>query len=260
MSRTDTILTALALALWLGQVANANAHELIHRPRRVLRRLGVVGFVTLLYGHHASAHPKVHHRFVGTPRDPATARLGESFHRYMVRAWRGGFRKGHAAEQALLRARHGAEWRRHDPYLWYVGGGLACMALAWGLGGLAGMAWYLVLAGAAQTQILMSDYVQHYGLRRAETAPGTYEPVGPAHSWNAPHVYSGAMMLNAPRHSDHHTHPARPFATLRLDRNMPLLPYSLPVMASIALYPRLWRRVMDHRARAWSADRHADAA
>ncbi|KGJ19629.1 hypothetical protein IX55_09630, partial [Paracoccus sanguinis] len=43
---------------------------------------------------------------------------------------------------------------------------------------------------------------------------------------------------------------ARPWPALRLDRAAqprPLLPWSLPVMAAIALVPPLWRRVMDRR-------------
>jgi alkane 1-monooxygenase len=32
---------------------------------------------------------------------------------------------------------------------------------------------------------------------------------------------------------------------------MPKLPYSLPIMAVIALVPPLWRRVMDRRVAQW---------
>jgi alkane 1-monooxygenase len=107
----------------------------------------------------------------------------------------------------------------------------------------------------AQTQLLLSDYVQHYGLRRAEVN-GRAEPVGPQHSWNAPNPFSSALMLNAPRHSDHHARPARPYPGLELNREtMPILPYSLPMMAVIALVPPLWRRVMDKRARSWANTR-----
>jgi alkane 1-monooxygenase len=108
------------------------------------------------------------------------------------------------------------------------------------------------IAGYAQIQILLSDYVQHYGLHRAHTSQGRLEPVGPHHSWNAPHVMSAAMTLNAPRHSDHHVTPHRPYPALQLDRaTMPVLPHSLPVMAVLALVPPLWRRVMDRRAARW---------
>ena len=61
------------------------------------------------------------------------------------------------------------------------------------------------------------------------------------------------MMLNAPRHSDHHAHPARPFPQLSLPPGdaAPRLPRSLPVMACVACVPPLWRRMMDRRAAAW---------
>ena len=60
------------------------------------------------------------------------------------------------------------------------------------------------------------------------------------------------MMLNAPRHSDHHLRPARAFPQLEITpETMPVLPHSLPVMAVVALVPPLWRRVMDHRVAKW---------
>jgi len=36
---------------------------------------------------------------------------------------------------------------------------------------------------------------------------------------------------------------------------MPMLPYSLPMMAVIALMPPLWRRVMDPRVAHWEKAR-----
>jgi len=239
--------------LWIGQVGNSNAHELIHRPQTWLRRFGTLLFVSVLYGHHASAHPKVHHRHVATPNDPATARLGESVYAYFPRAWIGGFRAGRAAERRLLESRYGAAWWKHDPYLFYAGGAVVFPAAALILFGPAGLLWYIVLSALSQMQLLISDYVQHYGLTRSIRDDGKPEPVGPAHSWNAPHWYSGAMMLQAPRHSDHHAHPARPFNHLSLPpkSEAPRLPYSLPIMGAIAMLPTLWRRVMDRRANRW---------
>jgi alkane 1-monooxygenase len=74
-------------------------------------------------------------------------------------------------------------------------------------------------------------------------------PVSPALSWNAPHWFTGHLMLNAPRHSDHHAHPSLPFPALRLERSdgVPMLPASLPVMAAAAMIPPVWHRVMDRR-------------
>lgn len=240
-----------ATGLCLGQIGNANAHELIHRTGRGLRGLGIAVYVALLYGHHASAHTLVHHVRVATRDDPATARLGESFYRYAWRAWRGSFREGWRAESARA-ARIARPILRH-PYGLYLGGAALMLALAMALGGVKGMVLYLLLAGFAQAQLLMSDYVQHYGLIRRARPDGRPEPVGARHCWNAAHPASSAMMLNAPRHSDHHAHPARPYPALTLPKDAPTLPHSLPVMACIALWPRLWRQVMDGRATLWCA-------
>jgi len=77
------------------------------------------------------------------------------------------------------------------------------------------------------------------------------------HSWDAPQPVSALWMLNAPRHSDHHAHPGRIYPALRLGDlatpGRPVLPRSLPAMATIALIPPLWRRVMDRRVTALRA-------
>ena len=246
-----------ALALFMGQVGNSNAHELIHRSNRWLRRLGRWVFISHLFGHHASAHPKVHHRFVATAEDPNSARLGQGFWHFAPRAWIGSFRAGLAAERALIARRRGGAARvplTATPYGVYIAGGVLWCVIALALGGGAGLMWYLALAGHATTQLLLSDYVQHYGLRRARLEDGRYGPVTARHSWNAPHRASALLMLNAPRHSDHHAHPDRAFPALRLPApdSAPTLPRALPRMALLALAPRLWRREMDGRVRAWA--------
>ena len=241
------LFTATALAL--GQIGNSNAHELIHRKSRILRRLGIWAYISVLYGQHASSHHLVHHIRVATSDDPATALRGESLYRFIPRAWRGGLVLGYRAEKRRLQVAGRPHWQH--PYVTYGVGAVLMLALAYALGGGAGLVWYLALALAAQVQLLMSDYVQHYGLMRRRDARGLVEPFGPAHAWNAPHVLSSAMMLNAPRHSDHHRNPARPYPALRLPQAVPMLPHSLPVMAVIALFPPLWRRVMHPRLKAW---------
>ncbi|CAM3130329.1 alkane 1-monooxygenase [Paracoccus aminovorans] len=248
MGAVSRVALFLGLGMFFGQVSNSNAHELIHRGSRGLFRLGAAVYVTLLFGHHASAHRLVHHRYVATAQDPNSARFGESFWHFLPRALAGSFRAGLAAERALSAAKPG----RPNPYAVWVGGGLACCLAAWLVFGWAGLGWYLGLCLYAQVQMMLADYVQHYGLQRARRADGRYEPVGPRHSWDAPHFLSSLMMVNAPRHSDHHAHPGRAYPGLRLQRAAaprPMLPYSLPVMAALAMLPRLWRRVMDPRVR-----------
>jgi alkane 1-monooxygenase len=235
-----------------GQVAHPAAHELIHKPGRALRLLGRLIYASLLVGHHASAHLRVHHVHVGSDADPNSAQRGEGFYRYALRASRQSFRAGLAAESRLRAHADKPAWTH--PYALYMTVAAATFLLAAGLAGWGGIAALLGIAAYAQLQILMSDYVQHYGLRRHVMADGRLEPVGPQHSWNAPHWFSSALMLNAPRHSDHHVTPSRPFPALQLDpERMPYLPHPVPLMATIALVPPLWRRVMDPLCDRWAA-------
>ncbi|QYK43642.1 MAG: alkane 1-monooxygenase [Paracoccaceae bacterium] len=234
-----------AFGLWFGQVANPAAHELIHRGDRRLFRLGAAVYASLGFGHHASAHRLVHHRHAASRADPNTARPGEGYYRFFLRAWAGSFREGRRAEAARPRGLH--------PYAWYLAGTAAAAGLAVLLAGGWGLAAWAGLALHAQSQLLLSDYVQHYGLQRRAGPDGRLEPVGDRHSWNAPHWFTGAMMLNAPRHSDHHAHPARPFPALRLPGpdDAPRLPHALPVCCVVALVPPVWRRMMAPHVARW---------
>lgn len=241
----------LGLGTFFGQVSNSNAHELIHSPTRAPKRLGVAVFSSLFFGHHASAHPLVHHVWVASDHDPNSARLGEGFYRFWPRAWVGSFRAGFTAENRRRKAAS-LGWMTH-PYILYASGSAVTLLCAGVIGGWRGVSVLITLAIYAQMQLMISDYIQHYGLRRQIDANGRLEPVGSRHSWNAAPWYSVAMMLNAPHHSDHHANPARPFPSLRLDRDsMPMLPYSFPVMGAIAMVPSLWRRIMDRRVAQWS--------
>ena len=249
----EKVLLLIGAGTFLGHVAHPAAHELIHRSNRGLYRLGVLVYAMMLFGHHASAHRLVHHTAVATPGDPNSAREGESFWQFAPRAWIGGFRAGWVAEDAL-RARRKTRSGVH-PYVWYLGIGLASLASAVLIGGPSGALIWLFLSAHAQMQQLLGDYVQHYGLTRARLPDGRYEPVGPRHSWNTPHWFSSALMLNAPRHSDHHAHPSRPYPALRLTQDAPLLPWPLPVACALAMVPRLWRRRMRRHLARWQ-DRH----
>ena len=230
----------LGASLWLGQISNPMAHELIHQTKRGLFWLGAVVFSTMAFGHHTSAHRLVHHRHAASPADPNTARSGEGFYAFFLRAWRGSFILGWRAEKD----RRGAGLH---PYVIY----LAIAAISLIFAALLGGVWvWVMLCLSAQAQLLLSDYVQHYGLSR-KSVDGRLEPVADRHSWNAPFWFSSAMMLNAPRHSDHHAHPARPFTALRSGEDAPQLPWPLPLACTIALAPPIWKRKIRPHLKPW---------
>ncbi len=238
----------LATASFMGQVSHPNAHELIHRSAAPLRALGAAVYTSIGFGHHVSAHRLVHHRNVGTSDDPNTPLPGESFYAYLPRAWHGSFEAGIMAEIDKLERRERGPNHVTNPYWIWLGGAAATLILVTVLGGPFAAVVLLGLAGLTGAQILMSDYIQHYGLQRLILPTGRIEPLAAHHSWNAPKGFSSYLMMNAPAHSEHHLHPDRPYERLDPQADVPTLPFSMPVMAMIALVPGIWHRMMDKRA------------
>lgn len=249
----------LGFGLWFGQVSNSCAHELIHRSHKPAFWLGEWIFISLLYGHHVSSHRLVHHSHVATSDDPNTAAEGENFYEFLLRAWPGEFQTGYEMENARRDGPRISAMQLH-PYTRYLGGAAIFVLIFGQAFGFYGFLSYILLCFYAQIQLLLSDYVQHYGLERRKIGLDSHEPVGPQHSWDAPDLFSGLMMLNSPRHSDHHLHPTRTYTELEIseDGRAPLLPYSLPVMATLALVPTVWHRIMDRRLVAFKTGTKVD--
>ena len=254
-SSPEKVLLVITMGLYAGQVSNACAHELIHRSTRNARRLGTAMYCSILNGQHVSAHLLVHHIHAGTPQDPTSAPLGRGFYRFALTAGVAEFRAGWRAE---TRRRITNPSGLH-PYCIYIAGAAIALLSAALMGGSWAVLALMALSLHAQMQLLLSDYVQHYGLTRAKKPDGSASPMGPEHSWNAPHPYSAALLMNAPHHSDHHMHPKRAFPDLELRaETMPVLPHSLPVMGTIALLPPLWRAIMDKRVQQWTPPQNFD--
>lgn len=214
----------------------------------------------VLYSHFRSEHLLVHHRYVGTPRDPVTARYNEGFHRYYPRVlwqcWVSAFQ----AEQAKLARRKQAWTHPSNPFFRYWFLQAACVGMAALLGGVSGLVLFLVQAGVAIWQLELVNYIEHYGLTRRHLGEGKYEPVKPHHSWNAAHKASNWLLINLQRHSDHHYKPNRRFPLLQnyAEDEAPQLPFGYPVMTIAAMVPPLWRRVMNPKVRAWRRRHYPD--
>jgi alkane 1-monooxygenase len=244
----------MGYTLYFSHVSNAAGHELIHRSDRLSFTLGKWIFISLLFGHHTSAHRLIHHRYVATRFDPNTARYGETFYRFFARAWRGSFRAGLSAENIRLgQAAESRQISTANPYFFYITGSFALLGISTVCAGPMGLIFHITLAFLSQVGLLLTNYTQHYGLTRSQSKDGTFAPVAPQHSWNAPHWFARNLTLNAPLHSDHHAKPSRCFAQLQnhAPHAAPRLPYSPEIMSTLALFPRRWRKVMHPRVAKW---------
>ena len=103
----ELIALAFGLGVMGGTIGIVYAHELMHRQSRLERWLGDILMAMALYGHFRTEHLLVHHRYVGTPRDAATARYNENFHRFFLRVLRdslpSAWREGTSARAATSR-------------------------------------------------------------------------------------------------------------------------------------------------------------
>lgn len=264
--QADHLSLAEKLALFFGQgvmsgtIGIVYAHELLHQSNRLERWLADLLLASVLYSHFRSEHLRVHHLYVGTPRDPVTARYGEGFHRYFLRVLRSCPGSAWRAEAALLRRQGKGPFVARNPFVLYAVLQGLMLALALTLGGWLGLGLFLWQAFIAIWQLELTNYVEHYGLTRRHLGEGRYEHVLPRHSWNASHRASNWLLINLQRHSDHHYKPDRRFPLLQHHAadQAPQLPYGYPVMAAVALVPRLWRRVMNPRVRAWRRQFYPD--
>ena len=236
-----------------GAVGIVYAHELLHQKNRLERWLGDLLLAMVLYSHFRSEHLRVHHIHVGTTRDPVTARFGEGFHRYFWRVLRECPPSAWRAERAMLSRKGKTMLSPENPFWLYAALQGGMLALAFALGGWEGLALFLWQAFIAVWQLELVNYIEHYGLTRRHLGEGRYERVQPHHSWNAAQRASNWFLINLQRHSDHHTKPDRRFPLLQNHGpdSAPQLPFGYSLSAGIALFPPLWRWMMNPRVRAW---------
>ena len=243
-----------------GAVGIVFAHELIHQKNRWEQRLGEWLLITVLYGHFKSEHVIVHHRFVGTPRDPVTARYNESFYHFFARVLPGCVVSAWAAEKERLTLNGLPIWHQSNPFWRYGVGQFLVLAAAGIIGGWPGVGYFILQAFVAVLVLEQVNYTEHYGLTRQLLPSGKYEPVRPHHSWNAAHRITNYLLINLQRHSDHHARPDRRYPLLQTysATDAPQLPYGYPIMTAMAFNPWLWRRVMNKRVRQWRKDHYPD--
>jgi alkane 1-monooxygenase len=229
----DAILFTASVGLATGGAGITIAHELGHKLPRLDRFLSRLLLASVAYGHFTVEHNRGHHARVATPEDPASARYGESFWRFLPRTLFGSL--AHAWE--LDRAEVLRPWA-------------ATLAIAATLGlafGPWAVAFFFGQAAVAVLQLEAVNYIEHYGLQRRKLADGHYERPTAAHAWDAYERLSNCFLVHLQRHADHHLNPGRPYAALQPQAESPKLPAGYPAMVPLALLPPLWFAVMNPR-------------
>lgn len=230
------------------------AHELGHKNNPVEQWLARLVLAVPAYGHFTVEHGRGHHRWVATPEDHASARMGESIYRFALRELPGGIHRAWQLEGDRLRAAGQSRWGPHNTMLQsYAVTTLLQGGLVWTFGAV--MLPFLAIHNiVAWWQLTSANYVEHYGLlRRRSSGAGLheggtgYEAPQPHHSWNTNHLVTNLVTFHLQRHSDHHAHPMRRYQCLRDFQQLPRLPSGYFGMFPLAYVPPLWFKVMDPR-------------
>ena len=231
-------LAAASTGFHSGAMGIVAAHEMIHRSDQRWVQAGKILLFNALNAYFFIDHLRVHHRYVGTLRDHATARYGENFYQFLGRSLRGQCHEALQLEAAAARKKGKAAYGFQN---YFVRNTLSQLLL---LFALALFAWPLPLAmlmQAAIANILLeyTNYIEHYGILRPENARVNY-----ATSWQSDKWFSRFLLYDLSRHSDHHVHGARPYHQLRSFEDAPELPGGYASLILPALIPPLWFRLI----------------
>ena len=228
-------------------------HELVHRRSAWERRLGEFLLSSASYPQYSTEHVYIHHAKVGTPLDVGSAPKGESFWRYFPRevvsnvtnSWE--FAGERLARRGLLRWHYSNPFWRYGVFVvfWY--------GLVYWMGGIRAVPVFVFLGLSCVFSMKISNYFQHYGLRRVLQPNGRWEKVMPRHSWDADWKFSNWMFFNMQRHADHHAAASRhyPLLQVRSADDTPELPGTYADMMNIVLRPKRWFAKMDPLVDQW---------
>ena len=246
MSFADKLGLMVTVGLIGGLAINA-AHELGHKRLQSERRLSKVALAQTCYGHFFVEHNRGHHLRVATAEDPASARLHESLYAFIPRSVIGSLRSAWSLEAARLARIGKSRWTLSNDVLnaWLLSVGLFTVLAVWFRPVV--LPWLSGQAVIGFCLLETVNYLEHYGLRRQKLPSGRYERVRPAHSWNSSTVITKVLLFHLQQHSDHHVNPRRNYQVLRHVDEAPQLPSGYSAMLLLALFPPLWRRVMDTR-------------
>ncbi len=234
----------------IGMVSGAGinaAHELGHRRGRLGPWLARLALAPALYGHFQVEHNRGHHVRVATPEDPASARLGESYWRFLPRTMLGGLHSAWQLEAARLAQQRLGRWNWRNEILQAWAISLLLLLLVGVMLGPVGILFFVLQAIYGASLLETVNYIEHYGLLRQREAGGRYRRCAPEHSWNSNHLVSNLLLYQLQRHSDHHAHPTRPYQALRHFDDAPQLPAGYAALVPLAYFPPLWFRIMDRR-------------
>ena len=242
-------LTGLCLSTGIvnGIIGFTLGHEFIHRFNTTERFAGHLLLLQNNYLHYSIEHIGGHHVYACTPKDPHTARLNESFYRFLPRAIVFTFINAWEIESKRLQKKNKAIFSYHNSMILFMALQITTyILLAW-WGGWLALIFFIAQSAIAIGLLHIINYLQHYGLLRKETQKDYFEKVNAHHAWNSKKGSDRSNLFQLENHADHHMHPTRTYEQLAEHTDSPEQPTGYTGMIWLALVPPLWFRIMNKR-------------
>ena len=243
----------LSVGTVMGAIGITVSHELIHKDATLEQNAGGLLLAAVCYAGFKVEHVRGHHVHVSTPEDASSSRFGQSLYAFLPHAYKHNFLNAWRLEAERLQRRGlpALHWR-NELIWWYAISALLLLGFSLAFGWL-GALFFLGQALMAFTLLEIVNYVEHYGLHRRKLDNGRYERTTPHHSWNSNFLLTNLFLFHLQRHSDHHAYAKRRYQVLRHFDDSPQLPNGYAGMIVLALFPPLWRAIMDPKVRAYYA-------
>lgn len=248
----------LSVGTYVGASGINVAHELGHRPGAFEKWLARILLTPGLYTHFMIEHNHGHHRWVGTFKDPATARLGETVYAFWFRSTWGGLLGAIRIEQDLL-ARNGQKfWSFGNRFIMGVMMQSLYLGIIYVVFGTLALGLAIAIGVMGFLLLESINYIEHYGLLRKRTGGNQYERVSKIHSWNSNHDIGRIFLYELTRHADHHYKASKKYQLLQHIDESPQLPTGYPGSIILALIPPLWFKIMNPRVPSEMVRLHTD--
>jgi alkane 1-monooxygenase len=231
------VFAALSTGVHAGSSSIIVAHEMIHRKAALWQIPGRILLLSAGNIYFYIEHLRVHHKWVGTPKDAATARHGESVYTFFFRSVAGQIRSAWNLEKERLKQKGSFLF---DPrnYVFFsvivISLVLAMLYLFIGIVAVCVMAGQFMVANFL---LEYTNYIEHYGLERKGV-----ERVNAELSWQSDKVLSRFLLIDLSRHSDHHFYASKPYHILDSHKESPVLPAGYASCIYLAMIPSLWFR------------------
>jgi alkane 1-monooxygenase len=231
---------AISTGINSGSSAIVVAHEFIHQKNTIKKLAGKLLLFTAGNPYFFIDHLLVHHKWVATPKDHASARFGENLYAFFVRSVIGQLKGAFLLEANRLKKRHQLPVGLMNYVVRQLFLQLLLMAvLFYFIGGIAVFAWVIQVI-TANFLLEYVNYLQHYGLSRPEKSRVTE-----AHSWDTDQFVSRFVLVDLARHADHHCHASKPYHTLQHYKQSPKLPGGYASLFFVAAIPPLWFKIVN---------------